>query len=247
MQGFRAPNLQESTVLGNTGSKFEVPNSDLRPEHSNTIEGGSKVHLGPVELSATAFYSMLKDAIDEVPAEFEGQSVRDDGSSVVKRVNTAEGLYWGIESSAALKLWRLTLRTGATWMKGDLTHGDGTTTPARRVPPLFGTVSLRYTHPDKSAYLELYSRWAGAQDRLHPSDVKDLRICETSPYSGQLLESCAGTPGYAVFGARAGWKFIKKMRADLSIHNLADTNYKIHGSGYPGPGLDARLTLSGRF
>ena len=118
VQGFRAPNLQESTVLGNTGSKFEVPNPNLKPEHSNTIEGGSKVQLGPVKLSATAFYSMLEDAIDEVPAEFEGQSVRADGTSVVKRVNTAEGLYWGFESSAALTLWRLTLSTGATWMKG---------------------------------------------------------------------------------------------------------------------------------
>jgi outer membrane receptor protein involved in Fe transport len=251
VQGFRAPNLQESTVLGHTGSKFEVPNPALKPERSDTIEVGTRVRLGPVDLSAAWFYSMLHNVIDEKEALFQGEPTLADGTPVVQRVNTAEGLYQGVEAFASVIFWRLRLSAGATWMTGNLTDGDGRTTPARRVPPLFGTASLKYTHPGNIGYVELFTRWAGAQDELHPSDLKDLRICETAPYSGvthqDLGQSCKGTPGYAVLGARAGWKFTEQMRADLSLNNLADSKYKVHGSGYPGPGLDARLTLSGNF
>ena len=246
LQGFRAPNLQETTVLGNTGSKFEVPNADLEPERSDTYEVGAKVRYGQVDASVAYFYSQLRDAIDEEAAQYQGQA-EVDGTPVIRRVNTAEGTSQGVEGRLGVTVWRLRLAATVAWMTSELTDGDGSTTPARRIPPLSGTATLRYTHPDRTAYGEFGVRWAGPQRDLHPSDVKDLRICETETHSGVLQTDCDGTDGFVVLNLRGGWQFHENVRADLSVANILDTNYRQHGSGYDGPGVDARLSLTATF
>jgi outer membrane receptor protein involved in Fe transport len=207
--------------------------------------------LGALEMGAAWFYSMLTDAVDEAPGSFQGSDTLADGTPVIQRVNATKGLYYGLEGELAVQLWRLTLRAGATWTRGELTDGDGKTTPARRVPPIFGKVALKYAHPDQRFYGEILSRWATRQDALHPSDEKDLRICETSPFSGvthsDLGDPCDGTPGWVTLGLRGGWRFTPQMRVDLSVLNLLDAQYRHHGSGFDAAGVDARLTISGQF
>ena len=250
MQGFRAPNLQETTVLGNTGQKFEVPASDLRPERSDTIEAGAWFHLGPVTLRAAYFHSFLEDAIDEAPTTYAGQS-QIDGKPVSHRVNAASGVAKGVEGDLTIAVWRFQLQAGVAWTEADVTSAAGVTTPARRIPPVFGSATLRYTHPAPRAYAEIGLRWAARQDRLHPGDEADPRICETSRHSG-LLQSdvggtCHGTPGYVVLAVRGGWQIHRRVRADVMIENLLDTRYRLHASGFDGPGVGARLTLTAGF
>ena len=126
-------------------------------------------------------------------------------------------------------------------------HADGTTTPARRIPPLFGTTSLRYDHPDRSIYAEALVRWSVRQNRLHPQDLLDARICETAPFSGVLQDPCDGTPGWIAFGLRAGWRATDWVVTRLSVNNISDVRYRTHGSGFDAPGFDARLTLDVTF
>jgi outer membrane receptor protein involved in Fe transport len=241
-QGFRAPNLQETTVLGDTGSKFEIPNDSLGPERSDTIEAGGKLKLMGMELHGAYFYSLLSDAIDEAPAVYNGLSSID-GKPVIKRVNAREGHYRGVEGSAGIHLWRMTLRAGAAWIEGELTGIDDQTHPARRVPPLFGTAGLRYDDPAGRFHVEILSRLAARQDRLHPSDEQDLRICETSTHSGMLRSDCNGTKGYYTLNLRGGVALMDAFRVNAALMNLTDQKYKTHGSGFYAPGFDARLSI----
>lgn len=246
VQGFRAPDLQESTVLGDTGSKFEIPNPDLQPERSDTVELGSRADFGPVEASAAYFYSFLKDAIDQEPATWEGQTEIDQ-KPVVRRTNSASGVYQGAEASVGVHVWRFLLSANAAWTQGELTRTDGTSTPARWIPPLFGSTTLRYQHPDQRIFGEIFMQWASRQDRLNPLDEKDLRICETAPFSGKLRSPCNGTDGWVTFNIRGGWRITKWIRAELALHNLSDIRYRIHGSGIDAPGFDARATVTVAF
>lgn len=245
-QGFRAPNLQETTVLGNTGSKFEIPNPDLKPERSDTFEVGARAWLGPVDISAVWFYSLLDDALDEEAATHNGES-EVDGTPVVRRVNAASGVSTGVEGELGVTFWRLRLSAGVAWMTSELTNAAGDTHPARRIPPVFGQVALRYTQPGGRAFAEIGARWAGPQTELHPSDKKDLRICETSSHSGVLDPECDGSDGWVTLDLRGGWQFIENLRADLSVTNLLDVRYKAHGSGFDAPGVGARATLTATF
>jgi hemoglobin/transferrin/lactoferrin receptor protein len=242
VEGFRAPNLQETTVLGDTGSRFEIPNPDLGPERSETLEVGAKVKMGPVALDAAYFHSWMVDAISPEAATYQGRTVID-GKPVTRLENFQDGVFHGVEGNLHLELWRFTLGAGVAWMLGDITDSGGISVPARRIPPLFGTGTVRYVPPDRVWYAEFLVRWAARQDRLHPSDEADPRICETAPYSGVLRDPCNGTAGWTTLTLRGGWQMNEYTRLDLSLSNLTDANYRLHGSGFDAPGFDARLSL----
>ena len=250
-QGFRAPNLQETTVLGNTGKAFEIPNADLKPERSNTGEVGIKVDYAPLDLRAAYYISYLTNPFDLEGATFEGNS-EVDGTPVRRRINASGGRIAGFEGELGLTFWRLRLAGTFTWTDTEINNdsaapGQPKTHTARRTPPVQGATSLRYEHPDRTAYAAVVVRWATRQNDLHPDDRTDLRICETHDYSGTLRTECNGTPGYVVLGLRGGWQFHENVRADLSVDNVLDTNYRVHGSGVDGAGVDARITLTARF
>jgi outer membrane receptor protein involved in Fe transport len=247
-QGFRAPNLQESTVLGDSGDKFEIPNPDLGPQRSDTYEVGAKVHLDFLDLSLAGFASRLSDLIDEQDATWNGES-QVGGKNVKIRVNKQKGLYYGVDTAAALRLWRFTLDGSVTWMKGLIEPDDGPAYAARRIPPLFGRGGLRYDHPDRSFHVEAFVRWAARQDDLHPGDRQDLRICADPANPGKVLsgDTCRGTPGWATLNLAGSVRLPGSASIDLAIYNLLDQRYRTHGSGVMSPGLDVRASVRVAF
>lgn len=247
LEGFRAPNLQETTVLGDTGSKFEIPNADLAPERSDTLEIGGRLSRGPFEMSSVWFYTELEDVIDERPAMLPTGETQVDGKPVIQRVNAARGVYRGVETEVGVDLGPVTLSGAASWLWGDVFPEGQPGRPARRVPPFFGRAGLRWQPPGKRFFAEAFLQWAGRQDRLHPSDEEDPRICEDPPLSGRLSDPCPGTPGWLTLNARGGLRLRPDLMLSASVLNITDDRYRYHGSGVDAPGLDARLSLSAHF
>jgi len=245
-QGFRAPNLQETTQMGDTGTKFNVPNPALGPERGDHFELGGRVDLGFLELELAGFCALGADAITWEPATHQGQA-EIDGKPVTRLANAQSGLTYGLEGGLTARWWRLGLSAGAAWMRGEVTDRDGATTPARWIPPFSGLAGLRYDHPDPGVYAQVLVRWAARQDRLHPQDRQDPRICETAPFSGLLEDPCDGTPGWATLNLRVGWRIDEQLTARLALNNLTDARYRTHGSGIDAPGLDVRLSLDAAF
>jgi len=167
-------------------------------------------------------------------------------------VNSSNGVYQGVESTVAIHLLPpLTLSTTATWMTGEITTDD-VTYPGRRIPPFFGTSSLRYDHPVNDRFFaEFFVDWAGEQDELHPLDERDLRICETAYLSGQTYadngETCPGSSSWYTLNLRGGVRFMKNARLVLTLANLTDQKYKPHASGVYAAGFDGRATLTVGF
>lgn len=247
-EGFRAPNLQETTVLGDTGDKFEIPNATLGPQRSDTIEGGVKVRLGWLDAAVAGFASFLSDLIDEQDATWEGQS-QVGGKNVKQRVNKQAGRYAGVEAAMKARWWRLTLDASVAWMQGTVEAADGTTYPARRIPPVAGRSGLRYDDPGHAFYIEGFVRWAARQDRLHPGDRQDLRICADPDRPGAVLSgsACDGTPGWYTLNVLAGANLGRHAALEVAFLNLADARFRAHGSGLLAPGIDVRGTLRVRF
>jgi outer membrane receptor protein involved in Fe transport len=257
-QGYRAPNLQETTVLGDTGSKFEVPNADLGPERSHALEVGARLDHDWIRVSAAAFMSWLDDMIDEreLPRD-EWQQLGIDpvavgDKPVVQRVNSQAGRIWGAEGRLEIGPWHHTrLWAHLAWVRGEVDTRAGGTVPARRIPPLLGAAGLRHQPPDGRFYLELYTRFAGRQDRLHPSDLKDLRICQHPDHLGDTYgdhdQSCPGTAAWATINLRGGMQVSKNLRLDAALTNLSDTHYRYHGSGVAAPGIGLAVSAVGRY
>jgi len=257
-QGFRAPNLQESTVLGDTGSKFEVPNDDLVPETSNTLEIGARVKWSPVQFYLSAFTSFIKNVIDEHElSEEEWTALGIDPSAVgdkpvVQRINSSSGLFWGIEGTAVLGPWFNTeLWARLAWVRAEVENQAGEVYPARRIPPLMGAAGVRYQPAYKGFYAEIFTRFAGRQARLHPSDESDLRICEDPDNLGNTYGDggmkCSGTEGWITLNLRGGYRFDRWLRLDLAATNLTDELYRYHGSGIDAPGVGLSISLVGSY
>jgi hemoglobin/transferrin/lactoferrin receptor protein len=221
--GFRAPNIDDLGTLGIVDYRYEVPNYDLKPENSYQYQVGYKRQgeklSGEIYLYRNELYNLI--VRNRVPDE------TIEGYPVYMKENVERAYIQGIETA-----WDYEF--GRSWLvSGDLTYTYGQNItkdePARRIPPLFGRLALKYSAGSLSTTLEWQA--AGAQDRLASGDIADNRIPE------------GGTPGWNVINIHAGYS-VKFIRIDLSLINLLDEDYRYHGSGVNGYGRSAFLTLS---
>jgi iron complex outermembrane receptor protein/hemoglobin/transferrin/lactoferrin receptor protein len=243
---FRAPNLDDLTSRQQTGPGFQFENADLDPEQAVTVEAGLEFALPWLHASLWGWWTPMWGAVARAPREAadcpSGEAACAAAWNRFQLVNLdGRADMAGVEATALVELpWDLALRATIAW-----TWGEGPnpaerpavpgapyaeTVPLSRVPPLNGTVELRWRSP-----LGLYAgaglRWAAEQDRLAPSDLSDPRI----PFGG--------TPGFAVLDLRAGWRYRRCFALGIVFENVADAAYRYHGSSVNGPGFGVIVNL----
>lgn len=171
---------------------------------------------------------------------------------VVQRVNSSKAWYWGMESSLSLGPWfGLEPWVRASWVRAEVHPDSGEVYPARRVPPAMGSAGLRYSNKDLKFFVEFFTRFAGQQARLHPSDEKDLRICEDPANLGDTYkdsnEACPGTPAWFTLNLRGGYEYNDQVRVDVAATNLTNKLYRYHGSGVDAPGIGISVSVQAKY
>jgi outer membrane receptor protein involved in Fe transport len=227
---FRAPNVDDLGSLGIVDFRYEVPTADLKPEKSYNMELGWRHNRETWGAETSVFRNELRDLITRVRVGTDSIA----GYPVYQKENVQEGYIHGIETSIRTQFAK------HFWLNGNLAwqYGQNVTDdePLRRIPPLFGNVSLRYyksqmrfrgkwTGQSIGGYLEWL--FAAKQDRLAAGDKADNRIPK------------GGTPGWNVLNFYGFWtipkgKFNVTLRAGL--WNLFNADYRYHGSGVNGVG-----------
>jgi hemoglobin/transferrin/lactoferrin receptor protein len=233
-QGFRAPNLNEAAMLGDTGQFFHIPNYRLRPEYSNTLELLGRGRFGSLTLSLAGYISFLEDFIKRESTLWDGKN-KIDGKDVVFNVNAGKGVLWGTEGIFLWGLpgnWSLSGNFAYTWGEEKATSGNDI--PLTRIPPLFGQFKIRRDFLKRGSwqgFAETYIRAAARQDRLSTEDLKDSRVPK------------GGTPGWWTWNIRIGASIWNHLRCHIALENILNKKYKYHGSGIYNPGTDIVLTL----
>ncbi|MCA9664160.1 MAG: TonB-dependent receptor [Myxococcales bacterium] len=243
-QGIHAPNIADYTARGCGRNSFDVPNADLKPERSVTVEAGLKLDLFGVLRGALFYYfTHLDDAIvlrDTNTTQLcPDQGGVDRDVPVLTRDNVQSANIHGLEGRLALDLgksWRVF--GWVAWARGQtsLELPGNFSEPLSRTPPLGGLVAVRYSGQGWFAQADM--RWAIRQDRLSTGDRADPTICPAGA-SGANASSICGTAGYAVVNLRGGFAPSKWLRVTLALQNLTDEPYYVHGSTVPGPGISA--------
>ena len=231
-RGFRPPNIFDLGTLGpRPGNRFNVPNAELKPESVWSYDLGIKSVGSHWEAELFLFYS---DYRDKISSRFTGDLTAD-GRFIVHNDNLNEVHFWGIESgfrylfNDAVELFAV-----VNYTHGEETGVDGLTVPADRIPPLNGRVGFAF-NPGHGLRLEPYVDFAGEQDRLSPRDASDPRI------------NPAGTPRWATFNLLLSWQANQLLELGLRLENLADKNYREHGSGIDAAGRNLGFWFNARF
>lgn len=247
-RSFRTPNLDDLTSRQQTGPGFQFENPDLQPEAGLGLEVGARLDLTWLQLDAWFFYTTLDDAIERAPrtaSECPKDTPQCQASwSRFQLVNLPEpAILYGAEGAlrAFLPLG-LSLRATLAYAFGygpdprgpSAGAASAETLPLSRVPPLNGTVELRF-----QGTLGLHAgaglRWALAQDRLSLGDLGDARI------------PVGGTPGYAVLDLRAGYRLSRRVFISAVLENLLNAAYRVHGSSVNGPGRGIIVSVGGQL
>lgn len=229
-QGFRAPNLEDLTGSNISNSSDEVVgSSSVDAEKVLSFELGSKYQSDKVRVSGAAFYTMISDPITRVLD-------RTGPADLLRITNGEEGYLYGFELQGEWEFaphWKLS--GNLTWQDGkqeSLSEVGGIITEdtIRRLSPLSGSVSLRWTHPSEKFWIEGSLLAAATQNNLGAGDFRDTQRVPTN-----------GTPGYLVGSIRAGWQAKENLQFTLGLENLTDEDYRVHGSGVNEQGINAVL------
>ena len=223
-EGFRAPNLDD--LMANNPNVLQqgqsVPSLGLIPEHSINYEVGIKTNHDRLRTQTFVFWIDLQDnivSITTAPDTFASAN--------------QDSLVQGVEFDGEYLLGEGWSLYGNFWY----TYGKNlvTDSPLSRIPPTQGILGLRWRDPELRSYFAIYTWMVRRQDRLDPvRDVTDERI------------PAGGTPGYATLNLRIGRTYgcCDQHRLSLSLENITDQPYLVHGSGVFGTGFTARFGYS---
>ena len=226
-EGFRAPNLDD--LMANNPNVLQqgqsVPSLGLVPEKSINYEVGFKTAFDRLRTQTSVFWLDIDDNIVSITA----------APNTFASANQ-DSLVQGVEFFGDYLLT-------PTWaVYGNFWHTRGTNevtdAPLSRIPPTQGILGLRYDDPCRNRYFAIYTLMSARQDRLDiVRDITDERI------------PIGGTPGFATLNARMGRVLGERRqhRLSLSLENITDKAYLVHGSGVLGTGATARLGYSWLF
>lgn len=237
-QSFRAPNLSDLTRFDIAeAGQIETPAPGLSPEHYLTAEGGLRWGRGETGVGATYYRTLLSDHIVRTPT---GNLVN--GLAEVTKRNAGSGWIHGVEATGRVGLGHgFSARAAFTWQEGELEAYPTSapvrvTEPVSRLMPTTGLVALRWDEARRRAWVEVVGTLAARQDRLSTSDRMDV---ERIPPGG--------TPGYDVYTVRAGWRAGARLTLSAAVENVADRDYRVHGSGINEPGRNLWVMADLRF
>ena len=233
-EGFRAPNLSDLTRFDISRSgEVEVPAPGLEPEEYTSLELGTRFSIGELDAYAAAHHTFIDGLIVRFPT---GDTI--DGMPVVTKDNTADGFVRGLELGGSLLLSeRMKIFGALAWLEGETDNpSTGTDEPLSRLMPLTGLLGMRWTSRDHTWWVEGTLTMVKGQDKLSARDAGDTQRIPPG-----------GTPGFTVYSLRGGKELSENFDVFVGLENIANKDYRLHGSGQNEPGLNVIIGLDCKF
>lgn len=234
-QGFRAPNLSDLTRFDIARSgELETPQLGLDPEKYTAYEAGAKLQSGIWSAQAAYFYTQIRGQIVRAPT-----GTRIGSSNEVHKFNGGDGNVHGVELQLQAQLtarWRAW--ANYFWMNGEIAQY-----PLSVTAPVYDNLDMMMP-ATFNAGLHWHSttqRWsaeavlvaAARQDKLSAGDKLDTQRIPPG-----------GTPGYSVFNLRGRWQATPTLSLSVAVDNVADHDFRVHGSGVNEPGRNLIVSIS---
>ncbi len=244
--GFRAPNIDDMSKLNDSNSADQllmVPNPALKPEYAYNAELTIGKTFGDrMQVEATGFYTLLKDAFVARPFLYNGQdSVVFDGTlcGVQALQNAEKAEIYGFEGNLTIKLTKvLSLKSSLTYTNGQIKDD---TIALDHIPPMFGMTSLKLELKQFTG--EIYARYNGWKH------IKDYSPSgeDNETYAAVENGKVVGMPSWYTLNLRAGYHFNRFLNLQVGVENIMDQHYRLFASGISAPGRNIIATLRASF
>lgn len=242
--GFRAPNVDDiGKVFDSQPGTVVVPNPTLKPETAYSAEIGfaGKITAG-LHFDASAFYTLLDNAIVRGPFTFNGQTqitYDETLSNVLALQNISEltvrgvqlGLRWDFSENFRLAS-NLNLQKGK---EKDVETGNDVS--PTHVAPAFG--STRFSFSNKKIRLMAYANYNGK------IEFNDLALSERADSHLYAKDSNGNpyAPAWATFNFKSSFAVAKFITVDAGVENILDKRYRPYSSGITAPGRNFIFAL----
>lgn len=239
-QGFRPPSLYDLTSTDET-SAIEKPDTKLNPEKFLQAEIGWRGKWESWNWAATGYHTWINDMIVRSPIET--------GKSSVLKSN-GDGFLMGLELEIDYE-WNENWSSGLaiSWMDGEVEqlldnnlsgtieiNGRNYSSVNRattRLMPAQAILTTRYA-PKGSKWSSKFSLHAVSKaDKLSLKDETDKTRIPIN-----------GTPGFLLTNFYGNYEVSEFSSVSLTIENITNIDYRIHGSGINGPGRNLILSYS---
>ncbi|MBN1154784.1 TonB-dependent receptor [candidate division KSB1 bacterium] len=203
-RAFKAPTLQERYFMGTAQVGYLYGNPELNSESSLNLDTGIKWDAGKFTGEVNVFRNQIDDLIVMNPISAAADTFRYD--------NVGEALLYGFEFQSLYKITNeLSISLTSSYVHGQNTKTDE---PLPQIPPLDGSVSLRYEAQNKMYWVELTGRFVDQQTRVAENEP------ETDGYN--LLHVSSGLNLSRIIG------FTQPLYLTLNIRNALDETYRDH-------------------
>ncbi|NEN25794.1 TonB-dependent receptor [Cryomorpha ignava] len=244
---FRSPNVDDvGKVFDSEVGGVTVPNPDLKAEYAYNFDLGiAKVFGDVVKIDVTAYYTILENALVKRDFQLGGQDsiiYQGELSSVQAVQNAAVANVYGIQAGLEIKLPAgFSISSDLNYQVGEEELDDGSTSPSRHAPPLFGFSRLNYRA--NKLHLQFYAEYMS--ERKH----NDLPFEEKTKVELYALDANGETyaPSWYTLNIKASYDLSNVFTISTGIENLEDTRYRPYSSGISAPGRNFIFSLRANF
>lgn len=244
-QGFKAPAPgQVNQFFENPTSPFaayrSIPNPDLKPETSESLEGGVRIASGPVQAAFTAFTGRYRDIISQEAISGTGTVAN---PIIYQFINLAHVDIDGLEAKFSVEpVAGVTLDGAMAWAKGRVDR-DGVRSSLQTIDPLKFVAGAGYRAPDGRYGGQLIATFGSQKEQREAA--------------GNYIPG-----GYTVLDATAFFRINDNFTVRAGLFNLLDATYTewadIRGltnttanraiaDAWTQPGRNVSVSLTARF
>lgn len=244
---FRAPNVDDmGKVFDSEPGAVVVPNADLESEYAwNGDIGITKIFGESMKIYVSGYYTLLQNAMVRRDFTLNGlDSMMYDGemSKIQAIQNAASANVFGIQAGIEIKLPAgFGFETDINYQKGEEELDDGTMSPLRHAPPMFGNSKLTF-HSGKLS-MQIYAVYSGevAFENMPEEEKGKTEIyaidADGNPYS----------PAWFTLNLKAMYQLNETFSLSAGLENITDQRYRPYSSGLAGAGRNFILSLKAGF
>lgn len=244
---FRSPNVDDmGKVFDSEPGSVVVPNPDLTSEYAYNIDLGiAKIFGDVVKIDLTGYYTYLRNAMVRRDFSLNGQDsiVYENVLSRVQAVqNAAVANVYGVQAGLEVKFPAgVSFSSHFNYQVGEEELDDGSTSPSRHAPPMYGVSRLNYRY--KNLHLQLYAVYSAARkfEDMPVSEIGKTEIYATDENGNPW------SPGWYTLNFKALYQLNDYLSISAGLENITDQRYRTYSSGIAAPGRNFILSLRASF